>query len=227
MMKQPDANENLTIALRRMHRWRMAFFGLVLMISGGILGAAVTLLVFRPAGPPSRMDPRSAASMMALRLKDELGLTEQQEEQIKAILQTHLQKLEEIRDRARPEIEAAMQSMEAKVSGVLSETQREQLQEIMDRMKREFQRGMRMGPGGPGGPGGRGGPGGFRDGYRDRDGYRQFRPSGEEGDGPPDGGPGWFGPRGRRGSRRRPDPNVVPQAPAPTEQQATIEPNEP
>jgi len=210
VMNQPDTNENLTVALRRMHRWRMAFFGLVLMISGCVLGAAVTVMVVQPGERrPSWMDPDKAAARMALRLKDELGLTGEQEEKIRAVFQTHMEELEALREAARPKIEAAMQSLEKQVDAVLTKEQRDQLQEMMDNMKRELRRGMGRGRPGPGGPG------------RFDDHRGPFPGPGEEG-GPGDRRGDSYGPRGRRGLRGRRDPNAPkPLGPPP------VEPNKP
>ena len=49
-----NPSENLdspTVLLRRLHRWRMAFFGLMILIAGLTTGAAVTLLVVDWRGP--------------------------------------------------------------------------------------------------------------------------------------------------------------------------------
>ncbi len=208
VMNQPNPNENLTLALRRMHRWRMAFFGLVLMISGSILGAATTMLVLRPKdrrpGPP---DPGQAAIMMTLRLKEELGLSAEQEGKIEKIFKTQLEKLEEIRETARPQIEAVMKITEDEIGKVLSEEQRKQLQGALEEMKRPFRRGMRSGR--PGDFGDRHGP------FQDREDRR----------GPGGRGRDWQGPGGPRGPWRGLDPNGPPPQP-PIEEGPPIEPNE-
>lgn len=207
-MNQPDSNDNLTLALRRMHRWRMAFFGLVLMISGSVLGVAVTTLVLRPKDRPRWPDPVNAALIMTTRLKEELGLSAEQEEKIKTILQTQMQTLDEMRKAAFTQIETVMQATEDEISKVLSQEQRKQLREVLERMKGEFPRGMRRGPGGgPGGFGDRRGPFGGADGDR--------------GPGEPRGD--WPGPGGRHRPRRGQDSNGLPM---PMEERPAPEPNQ-
>lgn len=209
VMNQPDSNENLTMALQRMHRWRMAFFGLILMISGSVLGAAVAVLVLRPADRPGwPRDSGRMAAQMALRLKEELGLSTEQEKQIRTILEAQMEKLEEMRKAAFSEIQAVMQTTQEQMGKVLSQEQRQQLEEELERMRRQFPHGRRPGP-----------PGDFRD--------RRGR-MGDRDDGPGPGGPrpgDRRGPRGRRGQRRDFDPNGPPPMP-PMEGGPPVEPNE-
>jgi hypothetical protein len=135
------------------------------------------------------------------RLRDDLGITAEQEEGIRAILKTRMGNLEELRQKARPQIEEQLKAMNEEVGAVLTEEQRTRWQEMIGQMEQEFQRGMRRGPGMPGGP-----PAGFRGG-RDR-----F--------GPPD----ESGRMGERGPwRRRPGPG----GPMPPHEEDVNEPNRP
>ncbi len=165
VMKQADANENPTAILRRLHRWRMAFFGLVILLAGITLGLAGTLIAVRPERRPRAMPSDMAVRLLLGRFHDELRITPEQEEQLRTILQTRMKKLDEIREKARPEIEKQLEAMKGEVGKVLTADQQRRWEEMLKGVERMFQRGMRRGPGGPGRPGG---PGeGFR-GRRDR-----------------------------------------------------------
>jgi hypothetical protein len=169
-MKQPNVNGHPTAALRRLHRWRMALSGLVILIAGITLGAAGTVLVVRPArqtGEPP-LDPGRAATLQLRRMQQVLGLTQDQVDKIEKILHDTFQSLEELRRDARLKIDPLFEAMKTGIDAVLTAEQREKWQEITESFDRFFHRGMR--PGGRGGPG-RGGPG------------DDFR-----------GGPGWGGP---------------------------------
>lgn len=156
VMKHADGNDIPMVLLRGLHRWRMAFFGLVILLAGVTLGAAGALLLVRPAERQPPMDLEMATNAMLGRFRAELGLTREQAEQIQQILQTRMQKLREIRLQARPQIEEQLGAVKEEIGAVLTAEQRDRWQEIVTRLEREFRRGMRRGPGGPG-PGFRGG----------------------------------------------------------------------
>jgi hypothetical protein len=159
-MEQLDPNVNPTVALRRMHRWRMALSGLVILAAGITLGVAGTLLAVKP-GMPRPPDIDDAVVMTLMRFRNELNLSAEQAEKIETILREHFQQLEALRREARPKIEQLLGEMKTQVSAVLSEQQQADWQKLTVRLENEFRRGMRRGPGGPGRrgdgpPGGRG-----------------------------------------------------------------------
>lgn len=202
MMKEPDSNANLTVSLRRTHRWRMAVSGLVILVAGITLGAAGTMLVVKPTERRPPLNPRMAAEFTSRRMQDELELTPEQASQIDAILREHFEKLEKLREAARPKINEVFEAMKTAIDAVLTEQQRIDWEKATSRLEREFHRGMGRGRGGPRGPGGPGGPG---DGFRD--GRGRFPGPG------PDGGPGPDddrGPRDRRRGRFRPGDGLGP-----------------
>ena len=213
MMRDPDANVNLTASLRHAHRWRMAVSGLVIFVAGITLGAAGALLVVKPGRRPP-LNPRMAAELTSRRMQEKLSLTPEQVDQIEAILQEHFETLEKLRETARPKISQAFEDMKTKIDAVLTEQQRSDWEEETSRLEQMFRRGMGRRRGGPPGPGRPGGPeGDFRDGrgrfrgpgpeggHDDDHGPRDWRPGP-----PPPGEDGQF----RRGWR---DPNGPPSAP--------------
>ena len=110
--------------LKQMHRWRMAFFGLVILLAGIIIGAASMSILApnrlkRPPQPPER-----ATRMMIGRLRRELGLSPEQDDKIGPILQNHMQKLDNIRADARIEITEELREMNEGISAVLTEDQK-------------------------------------------------------------------------------------------------------
>lgn len=156
VMNHADGNDNPMVLLRGLHRWRMAFFGLVILLAGVTLGAAGTLLLVRPAERQPPMDLEMATNAMLGRFRAELRLTREQARQIQQILRTRMQKLHEIRLQARPQIEEQLGAVKEEIGAVLTADQRDHWQGIVMRLEHEFRRGMRRGPGGPG-PGFRGG----------------------------------------------------------------------
>ncbi len=151
-MDHLDSHVNPTRALRRMHRFRIAISGFVILAAGMTLGVAATLLVVKP-NEPRPPDIDDAVVMTLMRFRGELNLTDEQVGQIETILRDHFQQLESLRAEARPKIERLLQEMKTEISALLTEQQRVDWQRLTDRLEMEFRRGMRRGPGGPGRPG--------------------------------------------------------------------------
>lgn len=184
----------------------MAISGLVILAAGITLGIAGTLLVVRPTETRPPMPTDRMVRFMLGRFRNELNLTDEQSEQIGAILKGHFAELERLRTEARPKISKVFETLKSDVDGVLTEEQRDRWEKLRERMDEEFHRGMARGPGRRGGPG--------RPGEGFRDGPGPFR--GPGGPRPDDGGdPGQWRRDGRwyegeaRPRRRRPDPNAV------------------
>jgi hypothetical protein len=149
----------------KLHRWRMAFFGVVILVAGVVIGGASMMILApdRLMKPPR--GPEFGSQRMIPPLRRELGLSPEQEEKIKPILDSHMERLNEIRMEARSEIEEALTQMNESISDILTEEQRQIWQRSLDRLDREFHRGGPRRGGGPRGPGFQGGrQGGFRDG---------------------------------------------------------------
>ena len=167
----------------KLHRCRMAFFGVVILVAGVVIGGA-SMMILAPdklMKPPR--GPEFGSQRMIPPLRRELGLSPEQEEKIKPILDSHMEKLDEIRTAARSEIEEALTQMNEGISEILTEEQRQIWQRSLDRLDREFRRG----GGGPRGPGFRGGrQEGFRGGRQE--GFRGGQPEHFRQ------GPGPFGP---------------------------------
>jgi hypothetical protein len=125
MNQKETIDSQTTHYIRRMHCWRMAFFALVILLAGFVIGAAsITILApNRLTRPPK--PPETATRMMIGRLRRELGLNPEQNEKIGPILQKHMQKLEEIRMNARTEITKELQQMDEGVSAALTKEQKQ------------------------------------------------------------------------------------------------------
>ena len=162
-----NPSENLdspTVLLRRLHRWRMAFFGLMILIAGLTTGAAVTLLVADWQGPDRPAPPDRAYQMMLDRIMPRLHLSPEQAEHAGPVLRKYMQRLEDIREQGRLQISKELQRMDEEMSAVLRPDQQQLWRSLMRDLPGQFPRGPgRYGPGpkGPFGPRG-GAPGRFR-----------------------------------------------------------------
>jgi gas vesicle protein len=191
--------------INKAHIWRMAFFGLIILIAGIAIGGS-SMLIFAPnkllQPPPG---PEFRTMRMIPPLSRDLGLTREQADKIKPILDKHMKKLNTIRTEARSEIAETLKQMNQEIAAILTDQQQQRWRHEISRLQDELRPRGGPGPGrGERRGGGRGGPG-FRGGQQERPG---------RGMGPGGSGPGPFGPR-----RRMAEPN--------TPQHEPIEPEEP
>jgi hypothetical protein len=173
-----------------MHRWKTAFFGLVILLAGLVIGAsaaAIYLRQFRPGVAPGieSVNDRTLAA-----LQQELQLDPAQRERIRSILARRLEAIDEIRAEARPRIAREMNELYEEVFAVLDGPQRVKWRESMIRLDEHFRgphgRGRGMGFGGGRGMGA--GPNGRGAMRRPFDYWQQQGPPPDREGGPPYGG---------------------------------------
>jgi len=183
-MNQNQTTDNPIVSqIKKAHMWRIAFFGLIILLAGIAIGGS-SMLIFAPKKliqPP--LGPEFRSQRMIPPLRRDLGLAPEQAEKIKPILDKHMQKLDTIRIEARSEIAETLKQMNQEIAAILTEEQQQLWQREIDRLQNELR--PRGGPGG--GPRRGEGPGGprFRGGQQERN---------RRGPGM---GPGQFGPRSR------------------------------
>jgi hypothetical protein len=136
-MSNTEANENQNIYQIKMHRWRSAFFGLVILLAGIAIGAASSLLiVWRiPMGPMP--GPEHQADRMIQGLRHELGLSPQQRREIEPIIHRHMERLDQIRRDARPLIEDELRRMNEEIMPILNDQQRAMWMQMRQRLPME------------------------------------------------------------------------------------------
>ena len=156
----PSENgESPTVLLRRLHHWRMAFFGLVILVAGMLSGAAVTLLIVGRTGHRVPPPPVTAVKVLVGRLDGLLHFTTEQRQQAEPILQKHVTKLDQIQADGQKAIGEELRLMTQEMAGVLTADQ----MGIWERLFLELPGSIRhipqeLGPGyGRGPPRGRGG----------------------------------------------------------------------
>jgi len=129
--------------IRKTYYWRNAFFGLVILIAGIVIGgASMSIFTTHRLTRPAR--GREFNSLQVLPpLRRNLGLSKEQSEKIKPILDENMKKLQELRENARSEIENTLKQMNEEISKILTERQRKIWQRELDRLQQDLR------PGGP------------------------------------------------------------------------------
>jgi len=142
MNTEQNNNPNLE-HIKKIYYWRTAFFGLVILIAGIVIGGAtISILMTRRMTRPAS-GPEFNSLQVIPPLRRNLGLSQEQSDKIKPILDGHMKKLQDIRENARSEIENTLQQMNKEISTILTETQRQRWQREMSQLQRDLR------PGGP------------------------------------------------------------------------------
>jgi hypothetical protein len=138
-MNKMEITDNLPAHyIRKMHRWRMAFFGVVILFAGIIIGGALVIILM----PERIMMPPPGPEFEGLRilplLRRDLDLSDEQVKKIEPILNSNMEKLRVMRESARVEIAQILEQMNSEISAVLTEEQKTRWQEGLDRLQREI-----------------------------------------------------------------------------------------
>jgi hypothetical protein len=161
-MNPQQNSDSPMVLLRRLHRWRMAFFGVTILLAGAIGGAAATLLTLRYVGQRVPPAPEFVVERMLDRLSERLHLTPEQVQQARGILLKHVQKLRGIWEEGRTAIIRELEVLDQDMSRVLDKDQEQLWHQLHEPLARPFRRGPFRRGLGPGGwvapPGDRGGP---------------------------------------------------------------------
>jgi TolA-binding protein len=137
-----EQNNNINLEhIRKIYYWRTAFFGLVILIAGIVIGGAsisiyITHRTTRPAG-----GPEFNSLQVIPPLRRNLNLSQEQSDKIKPIIDGSMKKLQDIRENARTEIESTLQQMNKEISKILNDNQRQRWQRELDRLQRELRPG--------------------------------------------------------------------------------------
>ena len=152
--RQNDLHDPLVL-LQRIHRWRTAFFGLIILIAGAAIGASGMFMWDRhkliKKQPPRRTTQQQVATKpppsimntpwgrLSVSLQKRLNLTDQQAREIRPILRTHMSQLEKIKREARPKIAEELTQMNGKVIALLNDKQKRMWSQDFRKLRQQFQ----------------------------------------------------------------------------------------
>jgi hypothetical protein len=150
---QEQGGDSPLILLRKLHYWRMAFFGLIILLAGMLAGAAITLLAVKHFARQRPMPPEGAVVRILQQIGPRLRLSPEQSQQIDPILRRHIANLDRIREQGRDQISEELKQMNEELSVVLTEDQQRRWQRYMEELPGQFRRGFGPRAFGPGGEG--------------------------------------------------------------------------
>ena len=121
---------------------RPILFSLLILISGIIIGAGVTLITTVNSGTPQTLPPapEHMSRRMVNRIARELHLSPEQREHVDPIVQKHMEAMDEIRNQARPKISQELKEMNEEILSILDERQKQIWQDKVKQMQDHFTR---------------------------------------------------------------------------------------
>ncbi len=126
-MNQSNASpsENRMPASRpaRTRRWLSVVLGVVIFLSGVVVGGAGAFIVLREVTLYRLHNPEKRILQDTKVLQRKLGLTEEQTRDVLAIFSRYLKKFQQFRRETRPGLDAKIESLKAEVAAVLQEEQ--------------------------------------------------------------------------------------------------------
>lgn len=138
-MKTNEDLANPALLLKRALYWRMAFFSVIILLAGVAIGAS-GMFIWRSKHKPTPATPQTVTINRAMRqLSSQLKLTKPQAEQIKPMLRKCVASLEQVRKKARPQINQHLRQMNNGIASVLNDTQTRRWKKYEKRLMGQLQ----------------------------------------------------------------------------------------
>ncbi len=122
-MKPVEDLANPALLLKRALYWRMAFFSIIILLAGMAIGASGMFLWFSNQKPKAAVPQTVTINRAMRRLEYQLKLKKPQAEQIKPMLRKCVVSLEQVRKKARPQINQDLRHMNQGIASVLEANQ--------------------------------------------------------------------------------------------------------
>lgn len=139
-----NIDQDQLLLMAQVRRWRMAFFGLVILLAGMAMGAGITMIwqtkaarqqsstqAFTGQGP--------AVELTVQRLKHSLGLSNRQVQAIRPIIREHMANINRIRQEVRPKVAEELRFMAQRVAMELDPRQKELWNQQFRRLSEQLQ----------------------------------------------------------------------------------------
>jgi hypothetical protein len=125
-MKTSEDAANPTLLLKRMLYWRMAFFSVIILLAGMAIGASGMFMWLSSQKPKATPSQTMTVNRVMRQLDSQLKLSKAQADQIRPLLRKCVESLEQVRKKARPEINQSLRRMNQDIASVLKDGQMKQ-----------------------------------------------------------------------------------------------------
>jgi flagellar basal body-associated protein FliL len=122
-MKTNGDSVSPTLLLKRVLYWRMAFFSVIILLAGVAIGASGTFMWFSKQKPKPAPPQTVTINKAVRRLNSQLKLTKSQTDQVRPLVRKCLVSLEQVRKKARPQINQHLRQMNQGIASVLNDNQ--------------------------------------------------------------------------------------------------------
>ena len=119
---------------------RMILLGLVILLAGMVIGAAITTIITRRQAAETFAKSEFIHKRTMENLQRRLNLTNKQVKNIKPVYKKHMEALKKIQQQARPLIQKELKEMHEEISLQLTEEQKQRWKNQINRLQRKFYR---------------------------------------------------------------------------------------
>lgn len=134
-MSDSHGSEHPPLPAPHRRRWASVVMGIVLLLSGGVIGGSITGAYLFQRFIDVIHHPEEVPARLVSRMNWQYGLDDEQAEKIEAILSEGQQQLVEIRDRNYPDVMATLDDTRDRVLAVLHEDQKEKFIRNFNRIR--------------------------------------------------------------------------------------------
>ncbi len=128
-------SELLPPAPRPRRRWLTALLGTLIFMGGTACGAGLMLVVVDKRIQHAIHHPEEAPRRIAARLKWRLGLDDDEQTKVEAIVAKHQTELMAIRRDVQPKVVEQLEQVRDEINGVLTDSQREHWTKLYDEIR--------------------------------------------------------------------------------------------
>jgi len=140
--------------MRNRRRWPLVLFGILLLLSGIVIGVAGNEYYHKIMRDRFIGHPERAPRLITQRLKSELNLSSEQARKVEEILRKRLEALRTLQEESRPRLDRELDLLRDEVAQTLDEGQKQRWLEHFARMRPFLPPPFPPPPGGGPGPGG-------------------------------------------------------------------------
>lgn len=138
------------VLLQRIHHWRTAFFGLIVLLAGIAIGGSGMFMWERHkvtknratranvAIKPTQVPVNTPWGRLIVSLKKHLDLSDKQVREILPILRIHMTQLDKIKREARPRIAEQLTQMNGKITPILNDKQKRLWNQDFRKLRQQF-----------------------------------------------------------------------------------------
>jgi len=138
-------------AKRRSRVWPQVLLGIAILVCGMLIGAGGTIVLGRRILVPGARQPAQLSGAIAKGMARRLNLTPEQERETRRIVREHMERVNELRDQGRRDIQQELDAMRDEVAEVLTPQQAQAWKRQFEHIRRFAPQpsGGRRGPGAP------------------------------------------------------------------------------